>query len=429
MKRRIFINLLLGLFFCGFITAQPAERLIKVNIAPQHADWLYKTGETVKFDVTITKNDVLMKDITITYEVGPEMMIPTKKETTTLKDGKITIDGGTMRVPGFLRCRVIATYDGKNYDGLATAGFSPEAIQPTTTVPTDFKEFWDNGKADLSKVPLDARATLLPERCTGTVDVYHVNIQGYRNSRVYGILSVPKQPGKYPALLKVPGAGVRPYGSDIANANRGAIVLEIGIHGVPVIMEQYIYDNLSNGALSSYWWYGIDDKDKSYYKRVYLNCVRAVDYIFSLPEFDGVNLAVAGGSQGGALSIVTAGLDKRITALVAVYPALSDLTGYLNGRAGGWPHYFSEANYKVKDNNKVETSKYYDVVNFARQLTAPGFYTWGYNDVTCPPTSMFSAYNVIKAPKTLFLAEETGHWTYPEQWEKGWNWLFELFKK
>ena len=72
---------------------------------------------------------------------------------------------------------------------------------------------------------------------------------------------------------------------------------------------------------------------------------------------------------------------------------------------------------------KLETVKYYDVVNFARQLKVPGFYSWGFNDETCPPTSMYSAYNVITAPKELYLALETGHWTYPEQWEKFNDWI------
>lgn len=64
---------------------------------------------------------------------------------------------------------------------------------------------------------------------------------------------------------------------------------------------------------------------------------------------------------------------------------------------------------------KIETSKYYDVVNFARRLKVPGIYSWGYNDETCPPTSMYSAYNVISAPKKLVLALETGHGQVKEQ--------------
>jgi hypothetical protein len=37
---------------------------------------------------------------------------------------------------------------------------------------------------------------------------------------------------------------------------------------------------------------------------------------------------------------------------------------------------------------------------------------------------MYAAYNVITAPKDLYLALETGHWTFPEQTEKLNNWLF-----
>ena len=47
-----------------------------------------------------------------------------------------------------------------------------------------------------------------------------------------------------------------------------------------------------------------------------------------------------GGSQWGALALITAGLDKRVTACVANHPALSDMAGYKAGRAGGYPHRF-----------------------------------------------------------------------------------------
>jgi cephalosporin-C deacetylase-like acetyl esterase len=425
---RRFIGLLAGMLaLCLAGAAQPGEKFVKVHVAPQHGDWLYKPGETVRFDVSVTKNDVLLPNVEISYEAGPEMLPPVKKDKLTLKDSKAVIDAGTMKTAGFLRCRVSVTYDGKSYEGLATAAFNPETIQPTTTLPGDFIRFWDNAKSELAAIPLDARLTLLPERCTAKVNVYHVNMRNYQNIRLYGILCVPKAPGKYPAILKVPGAGVRPYYGDVGNAEKDAITLEIGIHGISVIMEPEVYFDMSIGALKGYYTYNHDNKDSYYYKRVYLGCVRAVDFIFSLPEFDGSNIVVSGGSQGGALAIVTAGLDSRIKGLVSFYPALCDLTGYLNGRAGGWPHVLNDPSFTTPA--KIETSRYYDVVNFARQVKVPGFYSWGYNDVVCPPTSMYAAYNVINAPRTLFLAEETGHWTYPEQWEKASIWMFELLKR
>jgi cephalosporin-C deacetylase-like acetyl esterase len=165
----------------------------------------------------------------------------------------------------------------------------------------------------------------------------------------------------------------------------------------------------------------------NYYKRVYLGCIRAVDYIFTLDEFDGENIGVTGGSQGGALSIVTASLDDRIKYLTCAFPALCDLTGYLEDRAGGWPHMFK--NEFTNKPDKIETSKYYDVVNFARSINIPGLYTWGFNDNVCPPTSMHAAYNVITASKELYLVQETAHWGYPEQWNKIADWMTEQLKK
>lgn len=65
------------------------------------------------------------------------------------------------------------------------------------------------------------------------------------------------------------------------------------------------------------------------------------------------------------------------------------------------------------------------LVNFARYIRIPGFYSWGYSDETCPPTSFYSAYNIIKAPKELYLLKETGHWRYPEQNIKVNQWLID----
>lgn len=411
--------------------SQPVGQIVKLVIAPDHSNWVYKPGEKVKFIGTVMQYGHPLKNAKLVYEVGPEKMEPTKKDSMTLADGKFSIEGGTMNTGGFLRCIVTAEVEGKRYRALATAGFDPEAIKPAIENPSDFSQFWDQAKADLSKIPIDARMILLPERCTENVNVYQVNLQNFRlGARLYGILCVPKKEGKYPALLKVPGAGIRPYFGDIATAEKGIITLEIGIHGIPVILEPEVYNNLASGALSGYFNMNLDDRDRYYYKRVYLGCVRANDFLVSLPQFDGANLGVTGGSQGGALSIITAALDPRVKFLAAYYPALSDLTGYLKGRAGGWPHLFDKNNLAFNNKKeKIATAGYYDVVNFARAVKIPGMYSWGFNDETCPPTSMYAVYNVITAPKSLFLSLETGHWTYPEQTEKLSNWMLEQLQK
>ncbi len=427
MKR--FIPVFIGLLASFFVQAQPTERLIKVIVAPDHTDWTYKLNEPVKYNVLVLQNGNPLKNVMVRYEIGAEKMTATKNDSMVAANGSLTLSTEAMKVAGFQRCVATVRVNGKEYRGLGTAAFEPEKITPAVENPADFTAFWEQAKTDLAKVPIDAKMTLLPERCTEKTNVYHLNLQNFRQgTRLYGILCVPKKEGKYPALLHVPGAGARPYYGDVANADKGIITLQIGIHGVPVTMETNVYNEMMAGLLNGYWTYNLDDRDRYYYKRVYMGCVRANDFLTSLPQFDGKNLAVTGGSQGGALSIVTAALDTRVKWLGAYYPALCDLTGYLKGRAGGWPHIFDKNNPQNNTAEKIKTASYYDVVNFAKLLKIPGFYALGFNDEVCPPTSMFAAYNSISAPKTLDLYLETGHWTYPEETERVTNWLIEQLK-
>ncbi|MDF9832594.1 cephalosporin-C deacetylase [Ereboglobus sp. PH5-5] len=419
--------------------AQKRVASVQIIVSPDHQDWSYKVGEKVKFTVRVMADNELLEGVRVAYRVAPDMM-PAEEVKAVVSANGLVIDGGTMKTPGFLRCVVTANVGGKNYRGLATAGFEPEKIKPTQTEPKDFDAFWNEGKAELAKIPLDAKRTLLPEYCTSTVNVYHVSFRtvgsagGRYQSRFYGILCEPKAPGKYPAILRVPGAGVRPYVPvNTSLAERGAITLNVGIHGFPVNLIPEAYDQMRSSTLRGYHLYNLDDKNAYYYRRVYLSCVRANDYLTSLPNWNGKDLVVTGGSQGGQLTIVTSGLDLRVTGCAAQFPAYCDVTGYLHGRAGGWPHMFrpdskTGKNFHAENPLKIETTSYYDAVNFAKRIKAPGHYYWGYNDETCPPTSMHAAYNQIKAPKVLDLALIAGHPIIPEATDAVNAWIVDFLK-
>ena len=404
------------------VSAQNGWSSINVAITPDHKDWNYRVGETAGFRVEVQRSGTAIDNVVVDYEAGPEMYPTVKKNGVVLKDGTMKWSG-TMKQPGMYRLKVTAHVDGKEYVGMCTAAFSPEKIQPTTVNPNDFDEFWQNTLAEARKTPLEAKRRLLPERCTEKVNVYEVSFQNIRQgSRTYGILCVPVKPGKYPALLRVPGAGVRPYNGDIWTAEQGAITLEIGIHGVPVTMPQSTYDDMFHGCLNGYWDYNMNDRDNCYYKRVFVGAVRSIDYIASLPEWNGTSLGVTGSSQGGMLSLVCAALDKRVTFYGAVHAAMCDHTASLKGVACGWPHYFYY-NPKNIDQKKVETSRYYDGVNFARRITCPGWFSFGYNDDVVPPTTAYATYNTVTAPKELHLYQITRHFWVQEQWDEWEAWL------
>lgn len=415
--RLIIIGVLLCVLGSLSISAQIRGTNIVVSVTPDHQDWNYKVGEKASFVVNVRKSGTLLNQVKVDYEAGP-VMYPETKKTLVLKDGTMKWSG-EMKIPGFYRLKVVAHVDGKDYEGLCTAAFSPEKIKPFAQEPKDFDDFWKKALDEARQIDLNPTKVLLPERCTKDVNVYEVSYHNNRwGSKMYGILSIPVKPGKYPALLRVPGAGVRPYSGDTYTATGKCIVLEIGIHGVPVTMEQKVYDDLANAALNGYWDTNLENPDRNAYKRVVTGAVRGVDMIASLDEWDGKTVGVTGSSQGGFLSLAVAALDKRVTFLAAVHDAMCDYEAELHGVAGGWPHYFYHAKMNAITKARLEGARYYDGVNFARRITVPGWYSFGYNDEVVPPTSAYGLYNTIKAPKILSLYQMTGHFWYQEQWDE-----------
>ncbi len=222
--------------------AQTQVGRLQVLVAPDRPDWKYSVGENAAFIVRVVRNGDTVAGLKVTYSVGPEMMEPPVIKTVTAERDGLRVEGGTMKSPGFLRCIATVEADGHTYRGLGTAAFEPEKIEPVVRNPEDFDAFWQKGKDDLARIPVDAERRLLPEFSTASVNVYEVSIQnagvaGGPNTRIFGILCEPKAAGKYPAVLGVPGAGVHQIRGLIKLAEQGAITLNIGIHGIPVTMD------------------------------------------------------------------------------------------------------------------------------------------------------------------------------------------------
>lgn len=412
------------------ISAMNKNRAVKVIVTPDHLDWNYKCGEKPTFKVQVLKHHSPMQNVEIKYALSEDQMTPHKSEKMLLKEGVGEIKLGTMKSPGFLRCEVTVQDGNHTYHGMATAGFEPENIKPTAEMPADFDEFWQNALQESAKVPLEPVLTLMPEQCTYHYNVYNVKFRNGARDYIYGIMTVPTKEGKHPAILKVPGANVRPYSIDKKLGDlKSVVTLIVGIHGIPIDMQGDVYDNLKRGALRDYNRINIQDRNQYYYKRVYLGCSRAVDMLAELDFVDSDRIAVCGGSQGGALSFTTAYLNPKVKCLYAFYPALADLTGYLHQRGGGWPHLFrTSADDNLRTAGVMQTMKYYDVVNFARKTRVPAKVAFGYNDVICCPTSVVSAYNSIPSSKEFKVCNEIGHYGYEEMYDDRNKWLLEQLK-
>lgn len=392
---------------------------------PDHADWLYQTGQRACVDVGFYLYGQ-PQDVEVSYEIGPDMMPATQQGTVKLKNGRATIDMGTMQQPGFLDLRLHTSLGGTKYAHHVKVGFSPERLQPYTQNPTDFDNFWQQTIAEARKTTLDVSCERVEKYETADTECFLVKLRTDRNHWVYGYLTKPRTQGSYPVVLCPPGAGIKTIKEPMNKlyyAKNGFIRLEIEIHGLNPELSADTFKDISNAfsGENGYLQNGLDNRDNYYMRHVYAACVRCLDYLCSLPEWDGRNVFVQGGSQGGALALVTAALDPRVTACVANHPALADMAGYLDGRAGGYPH-FNRQNQMLTP-AKVTTLQYYDVVNFARRIQCPVFMTWGYNDNTCPPTTSYIIWNLITAPKEPLITPINEHWTSEATNRRQMEWL------
>lgn len=389
---------------------------------PDHADWLYQTGENAKVEVSFCKYGI-PRDGELKYSIGNDMLQPDKHGSVKLKNGRAVINMGTKKTPGFRDMKLSVSLDGKTYEHHIKVGFSVDKIKPYTQEPQDFRSFWQKNVEELKQVPMSYTKELYKDYCTDKIDCYLVKLQiDNMGHSMYGFLFYPKnaQPGKHPVVLCPPGAGIKTIKDPMRNkyyAENGFVRFEVEIHGLDPRIPSETFGEISrafNDRNGGYLANGLENKDIYYMKHVYVGLVRCIDFLTSLPEWDGKNVAVQGGSQGGALSIIAAGLDSRVTQCVANHPALSDMAGYAaKGGTGGYPHFCRQPQI-LSNKDCLNTLAYFDVVNFARYVKAPTYLTWGYNDVTCPPTTSYAVWNTLKCTKESLLTPINEHWTTTE---------------
>ena len=208
---------------------------------PDHADWLYKTGEKAKVEVSLYRYG-MPQDVEVTYEIGPDMMPATSTGKVVLKNGRAVINMGTLKAPGFLDLRLKAALNGHSYEHHVKVGFSPEQLKPYTKNPADFDLFWQKAIEKARKEVKDKQLLVskkkVEEYCTDETDMYLVKLKTDQHHSIYAYLSKPtansqKPNAKYPVVLCPPGAGVKTIKEPMRNlyyAKNGFIRLEMEIH-------------------------------------------------------------------------------------------------------------------------------------------------------------------------------------------------------
>ena len=397
------------------VQAAHASTNYVLTVSVERADALYRTNEEVAFNIRLSLDQQPVDNAEVHWTISKDGVPPTKTGTSRLAKGGGTISG-TLDEPGFLLCSVtFQTPAGTTLKALAGAGVDPLQIKPSLPVPGDFDAFWSAQKEKLARVPVNARLTPVKSPQT-EIECFDLQADCV-GAPVSGYFARPKaaKPKTLPAILTVQGAGVR--SSNLAGtagwAKDGFLALDINAHGIPNGKPDHFYEDLANGDLKDYRTRGNESRNTVYFLGMFLRVLRAIDFLTAQPEWDGRTLVVHGSSQGGAQAFAAAGLDSRVTFFAAGVPAMCDHTGAAAGRISGWPKLVPNGPDGRPEAKVLEAARYYDAVNFASRATAAGIVTVGFIDTTCPPTTVYAAYNALKGKKEIFNDPPSTHRVSP----------------
>ena len=302
------------------------------------------------------------------------------------------------------------TASGQKFSTYAGATADYKSIRWPQPVPEDFDSFWDGKIAESKQLPLNPKLEPVALAKEPAIDYYKLTLDNINGSHVFGQLAKPKGPGKFPAILLVQYAGVYPLKPENVTglARDGWLVLNISAHDVPFDLSESEFQKLSDTTLKDYTTIGQTNRETSYFLRMFLGCQRAAEYLTTRDDWNGKVLVVKGASQGGLQSVVSAALCPKVSAIMILEPAGCGNTAQQIGRGWGWPYW--QAHARGPDAGQImNTSRYFDAINFAHRVKCPALVGHGLMETSCPASNVFAMCNLLGGPVEVVVLPEAGH--------------------
>ncbi|MBX3011886.1 MAG: acetylxylan esterase [Caldilineaceae bacterium] len=287
-----------------------------------------------------------------------------------------------------------------------TSASDPAAYGTTVTKPADFDEFWHDVLEQTAAIPLNATITPVPMRSTPTVEVFEVHYDSLDRVRIAGWYCLPRQRSQpLPAMVVYPGYISEPT-LPKAYATKGYAAFGAAPRGKLRSNRQY------NPGYPGLLTHHIIDRHSYAYKGFYADAWRVIDFLVTQPAVDSTRIGIRGGSQGGALTLLTAAVRPEIAAAAAGAPYLA---GVMDAIALTHTYPYQEINDYLRQHPAsraaiAETWSYYDCMNFADRIHCPIIVNIGLQDNVCPPETGYALFDRIAAvDKKLYAYDGYAH--------------------
>lgn len=288
------------------------------------------------------------------------------------------------------------------FDGGAGADVDKIALEKPE--PKDFDAYWTKQKAELKKVPL--KADVQEVRSTAETKVYAVTVDCAGPRPVTGYLMVPADAKAKSCVARIHFQG---YGTGVQRppdwpVKKGEIYFDVNAHGYDLGKKRGYYNDFFSKISPKGQQYAFSkeenaDPDTAYFHGMALRVMRALEFVKTRGEWNGKDLIVEGGSQGGLQTSWAAGLDKDVT-LVRPFITWGCNWGFVDGTRIRGPWHIAWA----------PGLGYYDAVShIARAKCRVEITRAGLGDYTCPPSGLALFYNAIKSPKSISWVQGSRH--------------------
>jgi cephalosporin-C deacetylase len=284
-----------------------------------------------------------------------------------------------------------------------------KVYHPQREEPPDFDAFWAATLAQARGFPLKAQFEPVDYHLQ-TLETYDVTFSGYDGQPVKGWFLLPREHSKpLPCVVEYIGYGGgrgSPY-NWLLWSSVGFTHLIMDTRGQGSVWLQGDTPDAqpdgTNPHFPGFMTQGILDPKTYYYRRVFSDAVRAIEAARSHPAVDRSRMAVTGASQGGGISLAMSCLVPDITAAM---PDVPFLCHYRRATEITDANPYAEiARYCKIHRDQVDTVfktlSYFDGLNFAARARAQALFSVGLMDLTCPPSTVFAAFNHYAGEKQI----------------------------
>lgn len=287
-----------------------------------------------------------------------------------------------------------------------------EAYIPVCTKKNDFDLFWKVTLEQGRQMPLNPEMKKI-DYPSPYVEVYEISYCGFDETRIHGWYLVPvfANKAKYPCMIQ--------YHGFMDSRGFPWQVMQWVMMGMAIVTIDCREQGGTTGNCAHYSGVGqvmnvvskgVLDKNEYYYRAVYVDCIKAIDFAMTCRAVDDKRIVIRGTSQGGALGMAVCSLDDRPVLGIVNVPSNSDIEARVIGKHGSFEavHDYLKCN-PDKTSQVFETLSYFDTMNMADKIKCPIFASVALEDNICPAQCYYASYNRITSPKKIAIYPFNGH--------------------